>query len=139
MKKTILDNSYVIDVPFNLSAKGKVTVIPDNDPKVWKNKVLTLLSTGINERVWYYNYGVNLTNLLFESSSAATEDARTAISEMFITWLPELTLLEVVTGRDDLMGSLTFSIIYSLPDNTTESINITTASLNAAGETIEVL
>jgi phage baseplate assembly protein W len=139
MKKTILDNSYVIDVPFNLSAKGKVTAIPDNDPKVWKNKVLTLLSTGINERVWYYNYGVNLTNLLFESSSAATEDARTAISEMFITWLPELTLLEVVTGRDDLMGSLTFSIIYSLPDNTTESINITTASLNAAGETIEVL
>lgn len=138
MKKTILDNSYVIDVPFNLSAKGKVTVIPDNDPKVWKNKVLTLLSTGINERVWYYNYGVNLTNLLFESSSAAMEDARTAISEMFITWLPELTLLEVVTGRDDLMGSLTFSIIYSLPDNTTESINITTASLNAAGETIEV-
>lgn len=138
MKKTILDNSYVIDVPFNLSAKGKVTAIPDNDPKVWKNKVLTLLSTGINERVWYYNYGVNLTNLLFESSSAATEDARTAISEMFITWLPELTLLEVVTGRDDLMGSLTFSIIYSLPDNTTESINITTASLNAAGETIEV-
>jgi len=138
MKKTILDNSYVIDVPFNLSAKGKVTVIPDNDPKVWKNKVLTLLSTGINERVWYYNYGVNLTNLLFESSSAAMEDARTAISEMFITWLPELTLLEVVTGRDDLMGSLTVSIVYSLPDNTTESINITTASLNAAGETIEV-
>ena len=80
----------------------------------------------------------NLNNLLFESSSAAMEDARTAISEMFITWLPELTLLEVVTGRDDLMGSLTVSIVYSLPDNTTESINITTASLNAAGETIEV-
>jgi phage baseplate assembly protein W len=139
MKKTVLDNSYVIDLPFDLSTKGRVNSIVDNSPKVWRNKLLALLSTGINERVWYYIYGANLNSLIFETSSQVVEDARTAISQLFISWLPDLELSEVSVDIDSDNAAVTFTIIYSLPSGDTDSVKISTSSLNNAGETLEVL
>lgn len=134
-----LDTTYVIDLPFSLTQKGKISIIPDNDPKFYKTKVLTLLSTGINERVWYYNYGANLTSLLFETSGSAIEDARTAITEMFTVWAPELTLIDIGVEFDGATSHLTFSIIYKLPDGEQDSVKISTSSLTRAGESIEVI
>lgn len=139
MKKTILDNTSVIDLPFTLSVKGKVSSVANNSSKAWKNKVLTLLSTGIGERIWYYNYGANLNELLFETSSEAVGLAKAAINEMFAVWAPELLLEDLVVGYDETMASITFSIIYRLPNGDTDSVKIITSSLTAAGETIEVL
>ena len=139
MKKTILDNSYVIDLPFDLSTKGRVNSIVDNSPKVWRNKLLALLSTGINERVWYYIYGANLNSLIFETSSQVVEDARAAISQLFVSWLPDLKLSEVAVDIDPDNAAVTFTIIYSLPSGDTDSVKISTSSLNNAGETLEVL
>jgi phage baseplate assembly protein W len=139
MKKTILDNTSVIDLPFTLSVKGKVSSVADNSSKAWKNKVLTLLSTGIGERIWYYNYGANLNDLLFETSYEALSLAKAAISEMFAVWAPELILEDLVAAYDETMASMTFSIIYRLPNGEPDSVKIITSSLTAAGETIEVL
>ena len=139
MKKTVLDNSYVIDIPFNLSAKGKVNSINDTSPKVWKNKLLALLSTGINERIWYYVYGANLNSLIFETSAQVVEDARSAISQLFVSWLPDLKLSEVSAEVDQNSAAVTFTIIYSLPSGDIDSVKISTYSLNNAGETLEVL
>lgn len=139
MKKTILDNSYVIDLPFDLSTKNRVNSIVDNSPKVWRNKLLALLSTGINERVWYYIYGANLNSLIFETSSQVVEDARAAISQLFVSWLPDLKLSEVAVDIDPDNAAVTFTIIYSLPSGDTDSVKISTSSLNNAGETLEVL
>jgi phage baseplate assembly protein W len=139
MKKTVLDNSYVIDLPFDLSTKGRVNSIVDNSPKVWRNKLLALLSTGINERVWYYIYGANLNSLIFETSSQVVEDARTAISQLFVSWLPDLELSEVAVEIDSDNAAVTFTIIYLLPSGDTDSVKISTSSLNNAGETLEVL
>lgn len=139
MARYNFNTNYVIDLPFSLTQKGKIAAIPDNDPKFYKTKVLTLLSTGINERVWYYNYGANLTSLLFETSGSAVEDARTAITEMFVVWAPELTLVDIGAEFDSATSYLTFSIIYELPDGEQDSVKISTSSLTAAGEPIEVI
>jgi phage baseplate assembly protein W len=130
--------TYVIDLPFSFY-KGKVGVIPDNDPKVWKNKILSLLSTGTNERIWYHNYGANLSSLLFETSSVAIEDAKIAIAEVFTSWLPELRLFEIQAGYDDSLGSITVTLSYGLPSGLADSVKITTASLSNTGEMIEVI
>lgn len=131
--------TYLIDLPFELSTYGKIGTIPDNDPKSWKNKILSLLSTGIDERVWYHNYGANLNSIVFETSYSAIEDARIALSEMFASWLPELELLEVNAGFDESVGSVTVSVSYKLPSGASDSVKISTASLTDSGETIEVL
>jgi phage baseplate assembly protein W len=139
MKKTVLDNSYVIDLPFDLSTKGRVNSIVDTSPKIWRNKLLALLSTGINERVWYYIYGANLNSLIFETSAQVVEDARTAIDQLFVSWLPDLELSEVSVDIDSDNATVTFTIIYSLPSGELDSVKISTSSLNNAGETLEVL
>jgi phage baseplate assembly protein W len=139
MKKTVLDNSYVIDLPFDLSTKGRVNSIVDTSPKIWRNKLLALLSTGINERVWYYIYGANLNSLIFETSAQVVEDARTAIDQLFVSWLPDLELSEVSVDIDSDNATVTFTIIYLLPSGDSDSVKISTSSLNNAGETLEVL
>lgn len=131
--------TYLIDLPFDLSTYGRVGIVPDNDPKAWKNKILSLLSTGIDERIWYHNYGANLGSLAFETSYAAVEDARIALSEMFASWLPELQLLDTNAGFDESVGSVTVSISYKLPSGAADSVKINTASLTTAGETIKVI
>lgn len=130
--------TYIIDLPFNLSTYGKVNVIPDNDVKVWRNKVLSVFSVGTNERIWYHNYGANLSTLLFEPSSVAVEDARAAINEVFVSWLPELTLLDITAGYDNPNASVTLNLTYQIPSGAVDSVKIINADLTHTGETIEV-
>lgn len=130
--------TFQIDLPFTFSNKGSVVSIDDTNPNAWKNRVLTLLSTGINERVWYYNYGAGLTNLVFETIDSIGDDAKATITEMFVAWLPELTLQDVYGSYDSRTATVTFSIIYETPSGATESVKISTASLTAAGELREV-
>lgn len=130
--------TYVIDLPFSFS-NGRVESVPDNDPKVWKNKILSLLSTGTNERIWYHNYGANLSNLLFESGNTVIEDIKISLAEVFASWLPELTLDKITTEFDEQVGSITVNISYMLPYGASDSVKISTASLTNAGQTIEVI
>jgi phage baseplate assembly protein W len=132
-------STYVIDIPFNLSTNGKISIIPDSDHKAWKNKVVTLLSVGTNERIWYHYFGTNIENLLFESSTTAVIEARSAVEEIFVKWAPELTLNDVSISKNDADGTITLNIIYQIPTGQQDSVKITKASLTAAGETIEVM
>jgi phage baseplate assembly protein W len=132
-------NTYIIDLPFNLKTNGKIGIIPDTDHKAWRNKVVSLLSIGTNERIWYHYFGTKIETLLFESSATAVIEARAAIEETFVKWAPELTLKDVSVSKSDEAGTITLNIIYQLPTGQQDSVKITKASLTAAGETIEVM
>jgi phage baseplate assembly protein W len=129
--------TYQINLPFAFSSRGAVGIQSDTDPNLYKNKVKTLLSTGINERVWYYRYGANLTNVLYEPIDTIAESAKTDITEMFGNWLPELSLEQVLTSYDSQQATVTFTIIYKTPSGEIDSVKITTVSLTAAGEVRE--
>jgi hypothetical protein len=127
-----------IDLPFSFG-NGRVSTILDTDPKVWKNRIVSLLSTATNERVWYYDYGASLNNLLFETSEVAVQDAKYAIEQMFGSWLPSLSLIDIVVGYDSTTGTLSITITYKLPSGDVDSVKIDTESLSPAGETTEVI
>lgn len=129
--------SYTIDYPFSFNSNGRVNAIEDNNPKVWKNKILALISTGTQERIWYSDYGINLGSLVFENSQNAVEEAVRGINELFVSWLPELDLTDVQVGYDETNGYLILSVVYTLPSGEQDSVKIDTSSLSAAGETIE--
>jgi phage baseplate assembly protein W len=126
--------TYQINLPFAFSTRGAVGIQSDTDPNIYKHKVLTLLSTGINERIWYYKYGAGLTDLLYEPVDTISDTAKTDITEMFGNWLPELSLEQVLTQYDSQLATSTFTIIYKIPSGEIESVKITTESLTAAGE-----
>jgi phage baseplate assembly protein W len=125
---------YSIDLPFSFSNRGAIISVPSNGSAAWRNKVLTLLSTGIDERIWYHNYGAGLNQLLFESPSVVSEEAKLAIEQMFAAWLPELKFMECFATYDSPSSSVSFSVIYQIPSGETDSVKINTASLTAAGE-----
>jgi phage baseplate assembly protein W len=127
-----------IDTPFAF-VNGRVNTILQTDPKVWKNRLLALLSTNTNERVWYYDYGVSLNNVLFEPSQTAVEDAKYAIQQMFSSWLPTLTLVNIVSNFDPGAGVLNLTITYTLPSGDQDSVKISTENLSPAGDTTEVI
>jgi phage baseplate assembly protein W len=133
---TQLQNSYTIDYPFSFTG-GKVGTIDDSDTKVWKNKIITLLSTGTLQRVWYSDYGMDLTSLLFENADTVVESATRGVNELFVAWLPQLELIDVRIGYDPLSGYLSINVSYKLPSGKQDSVKIDTSSLTAAGETIE--
>jgi hypothetical protein len=136
---TKIQNGYVIDYPFSFTSQGKVGVVKDTDPKVIRNKVLSLVSIGTLERVWYSDYGINLNSILFENSNLAVEEAVRGVTELFVSWLPELTLEDIKVDSDETNGYLVLSVIYTLPSGKQDSVRISTSSLSAAGEKIEGL
>jgi phage baseplate assembly protein W len=129
--------TYQIKIPFSFSSRGAVGIQQDTEPNAYKQKVLTLLSTGINERIWYYKYGAGLADLLYEPIDTISDSAKTDITEMFGNWLPELSLQEVLTSYDSRLATVTFTIIYKIPSGEIDSVKITTESLTAAGEVRE--
>jgi len=126
---------YVISLPFNLTQYGKADVIEDNDPQVYRDKIRTLLSTGTNERIWYHNYGANLSDLLFEPYSVAVEDARYAINQVFASWVPEVTLLDVAASFDERTGAVMLDLTYKIPSGDVDTVKVSTESLTISGGT----
>jgi phage baseplate assembly protein W len=129
----------VIDLPFDISSSGRVGYIADTDHKVWKNKVLSLLSIDINERIWYHSFGANINSLLFEGNTEAILSAKAAISEAFVIWAPELTLKDIEAFYDSTLATVSLNIIYQVPTGEVDSVKIVKESLTPAGEIIEVL
>jgi phage baseplate assembly protein W len=127
--------TYIINIPFNLSTYGSVSRIADNDIQVWRNKITAIFSIATNERIWYHNYGADLSGLLFEPSNIAIEDARAAISEVFVSWLPTLKLLDIAAVYDSTNASLILTLTYQVPSGMVDSVKITNAALTISGET----
>jgi len=134
---TQANNSYMIDYPFSFNQQGRVSTITETNTKMWKNKILSLVSTGALERIWYSDYGIDLSSLLFEPSQSIIEEAIRAINELFISWLPELELNDVQPSYDVTGGYLVINVNYSLPSGKQDSVKIDTSSLSLAGEKIE--
>jgi len=135
---SLIQDTYVVKLPFNISSNGKIGTILDSSLLLWKQKVLSLLSTGSNERIWYREHGINMYELLFETSTTVVEDFQVAVAEMFNSWLPELTLVDFSIKNNDMYGELRIGLTYKTPAGILDSVTVTKASLTAAGETIEV-
>ena len=130
-------NTQIIDLPFNLSNSGKVASIADTSTKVFRNKIASLFSVDVNERIWYRYYGASLNNLFYENGNSAGALAKDTIKETFVKWAPELKFLDVISEFDPSTGTVSLNILYQIPTGEVESAKITTETLTASGETIK--
>ena len=67
------------------------------------------------------------------------QDAKYAIQQMFGSWLPSLTLLNVASDYDPYSGTLNVTILYKLPSGDTDSVKLNTENLSPAGDITEVI
>jgi phage baseplate assembly protein W len=106
--------------PFKVSAKGTVATVNDQNA-IWSNKVKSVIGTLLKERVMTPAFGSRLNEVLWNTEGFAKQHVREFISQAFITWLPTLTLDEVIISDVDNTGELTIQISYTLPNNSSST------------------
>ena len=123
-----------ISYPFTLDAIG-ILKSTDAVSKIYEDRLLTLLSTQVGQRPMRPTYGVDLSKAFFENeyivdagnvttfSKSVTEAIRNATQ----TWLPDITIDEVIVGNPEFDGIASLEILITVPGSISTSLNTTTA------------
>lgn len=131
--------SQVIDLPFNFSSSGRVAAVDDQSLSAWKNRIFTYIATERGTRIWYDRFGASISNaLLFENFDTASALLKESISEAFIRWIPEVTLNDVLYNYDYSTGTLSFTVQYTLPTGSEDSLTISQSTITSSGDTLQV-
>jgi hypothetical protein len=106
-----------LDFPFRISADGTVATV-NSQEAIWSNKVRLAISTLQKERVFFPSFGSKIGELFWNNESFAKTHVKSFIEEVFIGWLPTLTLQNVEVSNIDSLSQLTINISYLLPNDT---------------------
>lgn len=126
-----------ISLPFRF-VNGRVAASYER-PEIWKDRVFIALTTNLYERAMSPTYGTEIRKAIFEPGQMATEMVQSSIRTVFSTWLPALTLDEVLILPDPGDGSANISVKYTLPNAQQEVLAFKTATFNRYGETVRGL
>lgn len=121
-----------ISYPFKLDVKGKVGYTTAAN-KIYLDRVLTLLSTNINQRPISQDYGTDLGTALFENDNDIVLATTTAIREAMKNWLPEVTIKNITVTEPDQDGVANIEIELVFPNEVVNTLSITTAIFNYDG------
>jgi phage baseplate assembly protein W len=126
--------STAISLPFNFNEAGAIA--STNDPaKVWQDRVIIAVMTGLKERVMRPTYGSNVHSTVGESLSDALTIIRQSVAVTFSRWLKDLVLLEVIGSVDEYDGYLVIQIKYNYRNlDQIQTVNIKTAVLSRSGD-----
>jgi phage baseplate assembly protein W len=120
-----------ISYPFLLDNFGVLNPAPTSN-KIYIDRVLTLLSTNIGQRPMLPDYGVNWAQALFESESDASKAIPKALTSAIRSWVPDVKIASIsIQNQQD--GNEYVYLELVLPDNTTATLPINTATFNING------
>lgn len=121
-----------IAYPFTLDGKGKV-LSTNSTAKIYLDRVLTLLSTNINQRPISQDYGTDIGTALFENDNDITQAASSAIREAMTTWLPEVKVNNIIVSEPDEEGVAGIQLDLVFPNQVSSTLSVTTAIFNYDG------
>lgn len=124
-----------ISLPFSFDSDGGITFSED-PKKIWQDRVVITVMTSLGERVMRPTFGSNASQATFENMEAAIAIVKDAISVAFGTWLPQLTLVNVIGKVDESENTLFIEIVYRFGQGVTDSVSVAAAVINRAGELI---
>lgn len=127
-----------IALPFSIDPYGKVSTTSEQS-KIWADKVRSVVGTTIKERVMRPTFGSTVAFGVFDSQSAAEQEIKTSVAEVFSTQLETLTLQEVTTSFDDYTSTVNATVTYSLPNDIVLSTTIGLVTIVGNNPPIEEL
>jgi len=102
-----------ISLPFRLDSFGNIATSTEL-PKILGDRVKTVVSTALEERVMRPSFGCSLPNNLFEISLDAPGFADGQIQAAFTEWLPEVLFVATELTQSDA-GTLALNVVYRIP------------------------
>jgi phage baseplate assembly protein W len=134
-------SEYAVSLPFSISAQGGVSYT-ENQEKIWADRVLSVVGTAIGERLMRPGFGCAVTQNVFlnlgDSDKDAPALAKKDIYSAFTTFLPLLELVDVTYDSSQTDGSLTFTVIYRLPNKVLKQTNVATIYVDGKSIPVEV-
>lgn len=121
-----------ISYPFRLDGKGRVSSTSSTG-KIYLDRVLTLLSTNINQRPIAQAYGTDIGTALFENEGDIVAATSSAIQEALKNWLPEVTIGSIVVSTPNEEGIADIQLSLIFPNKVSSTLNITTAIFSYDG------
>lgn len=126
-----------IQIPFTVPKSGSVATTTSQE-KVWEYRVKMALGTSVGERLLRMQYGVDITDLAFNTSSIAEQIVEREIQTVFARYLPDLSIDEVTADFDYPNGVLNVSVSYYLPDSTLSNTTVGVATISDSAPISEV-
>lgn len=124
-----------ISLPFSFDSDGGITYSED-PKKIWQDRVVLTVMTSLGERVMRPTFGSNVGQATFENLDAAVTLVKEAIGISFGTWLPQLTLVDVLGKINEAENTLNIEIVYRFGQGVTDAVSVTASIINRAGELI---
>lgn len=118
-----------IAFPFSIDEFGNVASTT-NQNTIWANKVRSVIGTVLKERLFRPDFGSNIPNRMFDSVDVVIDAVNSDVGSAFSKYLPTLGLTEVLINYDDFDNVTTVEILYTLPDETQQSVTIGIASID---------
>lgn len=103
-----------ISLPFRLDSFGNITTTTDL-PKIWADRVKTVVGTAKGERVMQPDFGCDLPNNLLDVAATVPGYADSQIQGSFSEWLPEVEFQGTEVLENDA-GTLNVNVLYQIPN-----------------------
>lgn len=112
-----------VSLPFTLTAYGKVGDTTDQS-KIWADRVSSIIGTGWGERLLRYEFGTKIHTEVYNTITAAEESIKSEIAGAFQSFLPLLTLTEVITSYSQDTNVISIDVRYKLPNQKETTISV---------------
>jgi phage baseplate assembly protein W len=118
--------------PFTLDPFG-VANTSEVQAKIYKDRIVTLLSTAVGTRPMRPTYGTNLAKSMFENQDNAAVAIRAAVKSAISLWIPEVEIdsIDIKGVQED--GRMLIDLIVLLPDYTLASLSVSSVTLTPTG------
>jgi phage baseplate assembly protein W len=117
-----------ISLPFTITAYGKIGDTTDQS-KIWSDRVVSVIGTGWGQRLLRYEFGTKIHTEVYNSITAAEENIKIEIATAFETFLPLLTLSEVITSYSQSTNEISVDVRYKLPNQEETTVSVGTVSI----------
>jgi phage baseplate assembly protein W len=118
--------------PFTLDPFG-VADTSEVQGKIYKDRIVTLLSTAVGTRPMRPTYGTNLAKAMFENQDDSASAIRSTIKAAISLWIPEVQIdsIDIRGVQED--GRMLVDLIVILPDYTLASLAVSSVTLTPTG------
>jgi phage baseplate assembly protein W len=125
-----------IALPFAIDSYGKVNVT-DQQPKLWADRVRSVIGTAIGERVMRPEFGSEIPYADFKTADDASAQIEQTVLNSFQVQLSKLRLQSVTTSLDEYTGTVNVTIVYALPNQDLVTTTLGFASIIGNSPTVK--
>ena len=118
-----------ISLPFSIDEFGNVAVTT-NQGAIWSHKVRSVIGTALKERIFRPDFGTQIPSRMFDSADVVINAINADVGAAFSKYLTTLSLNKVEVNYDDFENIISIEILYTLPDDTQQSVTIGIASID---------